>query len=373
MIYLFFNTQTKQVLTKGLTWAPVSNVATTDVLWSKMNADKLVGIVKWFPSTQFHRLDRFRKAHPATSLPPTVSNNVHLVENELGKGHLPPALQRFPASKLEIDIFQSIIQNGMEGAATEISQWVTSDNYSIVCKLFGLEEYSKNSEKGGTPQVEVSTPARETSTPSNVSVETSDGTVDIEENDIPIKPGESIPVTISEDALDDAMLSQSTPVQSGEKMTISNVVGLPATQSALTASMIEYIDGINNILSTLDQLEIQKKNEVREMDAMQQDLLHLVEFVNLNAADTYNVYKKLQEVRTKRREAKNDLCAIEMVKKLGERTDLRMLDTVSHHLHAMDYRLYTARVMTEADLDSLISNKSSREKVRAKPSQKEVS
>ena len=137
--------------------------------------------------------------------------------------------------------------------------------------------------------------------------------------------------------------------------------------------MIACVDGIFSLLTNIEQIEAQTRCELREMEALQQDLLHLVEFANLNAADTYNVCKRLQEVRTRRRAAKDDLYAIGLLRKLAEHTDLQTLDTVSHHLHGMDYRLYTARVMNEEDLDNLITSSTSREKVLANRGKRGVS
>ena len=366
--YLFYNTKSKQVLTRTLGWMPADRIVESKVLGSRLCTSKLADIVKWFPTTQFTRLDRFRAAHPTTVLSASAASRFVLIEDELRARHLPPALTRLPAAKREIDIFQSIIQNGMEGVKDELPQWEDDDNYSIVCKLFGLAEYSRKGGamlEGSNANCAVVRAASE--------ADTSIGTIDVEENDVPIKSGERISVQISEGVLDEAMSAMPVPSSNGRMLVISNNVGQPATQSTLTASMIACVDGIFSLLSNIEQLEAQTRCELREMEALQQDLLHLVEFANLNAADTYNVCKRLQEVRTRRRAAKDDLYAIGLLRKLAEHTDLQTLDTVSHHLHGMDYRLYTARVMNEEDLDNLITSSTSREKVLANRGKRGVS
>lgn len=54
-----------------------------------------------------------------------------------------------------------------------------------------------------------------------------------------------------------------------------------------------------------DDSEILK--EMQEVDLMEQDLLHMVEFHNFNASEGYNFAKMLQEIRQERRKIKNRL------------------------------------------------------------------
>lgn len=45
--------------------------------------------------------------------------------------------------------------------------------------------------------------------------------------------------------------------------------------------------------------------EMRKVDLMEQDVLHMIEFHNFNASEGYNFAKMLQEIRKERRKIKN--------------------------------------------------------------------
>jgi hypothetical protein len=63
-----------------------------------------------------------------------------------------------------------------------------------------------------------------------------------------------------------------------------------------------------------DEIEIEMKQIAKDLskyDLMEQDVLHMIENENFNAAEGYCMAKKLQEIRINRRETKNELAPMQ--------------------------------------------------------------
>lgn len=73
--------------------------------------------------------------------------------------------------------------------------------------------------------------------------------------------------------------------------------------------MMDDFEGkITHLRDTIRDIPDIYKGNREELDKLEgetQDLLHLIEFNNLNASEGFKVYKELQKVRRRRRELKN--------------------------------------------------------------------
>lgn len=75
------------------------------------------------------------------------------------------------------------------------------------------------------------------------------------------------------------------------------------------------------------------------------DILHYIEFCNLNAAQGYKVYKMIKERRIRRRSIKNELQVLDII--LGKKISETATDEIEKAVAGMDKRKYEPRVMSE--------------------------
>lgn len=94
---------------------------------------------------------------------------------------------------------------------------------------------------------------------------------------------------------------------------------------------------LNSMMTSESSLE----KALDELQAMQQDLLHYIEFNDLNASDGFNSYKLLHNIRVKRREVKDQLATIKMMKSLKV-TDL-FNGTLKSQIVNIENRVYGVR------------------------------
>jgi hypothetical protein len=70
----------------------------------------------------------------------------------------------------------------------------------------------------------------------------------------------------------------------------------------------------NKMLDICNEIEIEAENlskELSKYDLMEQDVLHMIESENFNAAEGYCLAKKLQDIRINRRNIKNEVQPIQ--------------------------------------------------------------
>jgi len=67
------------------------------------------------------------------------------------------------------------------------------------------------------------------------------------------------------------------------------------------------ISTIISKITDIKQCNTYLKERQSELDKQQQDLLHYIEFSNLDVSRAYKIYKQLKEVRVERRFVKNEL------------------------------------------------------------------
>lgn len=113
---------------------------------------------------------------------------------------------------------------------------------------------------------------------------------------------------------------------------------------------LEYF--INLVKDMADCLEVisgsieENKNIVKEKDKATLDIIHFMEFVDLNASDGFKTYKKLQEVRQERRDSKDIIALVSILSDFGITSE--KLTSLSQALTDNFYeRAYTPR---EVDL-----------------------
>lgn len=109
-----------------------------------------------------------------------------------------------------------------------------------------------------------------------------------------------------------------------------------------------WIDKISD-LNGLSQDVLHRKEELLSLlsnvDKELSDLLHYIEFCNLNAYQGYMAYKMIKERRIKRRSIKNELVVLDIIssKKFSDLITEEVLKTV----RSLDKRTYEPRVITE--------------------------
>lgn len=99
-----------------------------------------------------------------------------------------------------------------------------------------------------------------------------------------------------------------------------------------------------NIGYSVEKLE-QGTAELTRIERAINDELHYIEFFSLGAADGYKVYKRIRELRLKRRQIKDRLTIFEDVfRKLGlEDVEKSTLDNLRAMIQHHDQRIYTLR------------------------------
>ena len=89
-------------------------------------------------------------------------------------------------------------------------------------------------------------------------------------------------------------------------------------------------------------------DQVRVADKAQEDMLHKIEFTNVNVVDGFKLYKTLQEIRQRRRQCKDICDMLGTVHKSGIVSSLMNLQRqMDKHQKHLETRVYTPRVLDE--------------------------
>ena len=87
---------------------------------------------------------------------------------------------------------------------------------------------------------------------------------------------------------------------------------------------------------------------VRDLDLETQDVLHKIEFTNENVVSGFKRYKQLQDVRQRRRKAKDSLEFATLILSSGLLTSMKTLrEEIDKMKSEMESRKYKPRVLTE--------------------------
>lgn len=89
-------------------------------------------------------------------------------------------------------------------------------------------------------------------------------------------------------------------------------------------------------------------DQVRVADKAQEDMLHKIEFSNVNVVDGFKLYKALQEIRQRRRQCKDICDMLGTIHRSGTVSSLMNLqDEMTKHQEHMETRTYTPRILEE--------------------------
>ena len=108
---------------------------------------------------------------------------------------------------------------------------------------------------------------------------------------------------------------------------------------------LNKISDLNGLAADALHRKNELTNQLSLVDKEICDILHYIEFCNLNAAQGYKAYKMLKERRIKRRSIKNELQVLDIIlsKKISETVTDEIQNTVAY----MDKRTYEPRVLNE--------------------------
>lgn len=89
-------------------------------------------------------------------------------------------------------------------------------------------------------------------------------------------------------------------------------------------------------------------DQVRVADKAQEDMLHKIEFSNVNVVDGFKLYKALQEIRQRRRQCKDICDMLGIIHRSGVASGLMNLqDEMNKHQEHLETRTYTPRILEE--------------------------
>lgn len=124
---------------------------------------------------------------------------------------------------------------------------------------------------------------------------------------------------------------------------------------------LKMTEDINNLIEDLDNVKkLYKKildeysQKMSNVDSKQQDILHYVEFKNVNSVAGFRILKELQKVRRERRGVEDILELLNNIKQLFTLTNtITAKNILNNKIDAMKKRKYKERVYSESELDSI--------------------
>ena len=103
----------------------------------------------------------------------------------------------------------------------------------------------------------------------------------------------------------------------------------------------ELFDELHDLIMTEKNLP----TEMSEVDHKITDILHYIEFTDLDVRRGYKIYKMLQEVLRDRREIKNRQSLYDSMKAHG--ISLKNVESVIQKINQINHLHYTPRIMNE--------------------------
>ena len=109
-----------------------------------------------------------------------------------------------------------------------------------------------------------------------------------------------------------------------------------------------FVDSMLTVSSLFMELPRYYGGVVRTLDMETQDILHKIEFTNENVVNGFKRYKQLQDVRIRRREAKDALELVSLFLSSGLLTSLKTLKTEMEKLEKyLTERKYNPRIIPD--------------------------
>lgn len=111
---------------------------------------------------------------------------------------------------------------------------------------------------------------------------------------------------------------------------------------------INYIQTLIIFCSDLKQYRVNLNYLLSQVDKEICDIMHYIEFNNLDAANGYKMYKMLKDCRLRRRKIKDDLEKINMIiPALADKELKEKLKTCLSQMKGLEHRKYAPRVLSE--------------------------
>ena len=114
-----------------------------------------------------------------------------------------------------------------------------------------------------------------------------------------------------------------------------------------------YIEDLIGFSSQLKQYRVNLNYMLSEVDKEICDIMHYIEFNNLDAAKGYKVYKMIKDCRMRRRKIKDEHEKVNAaIQVLANDELIDKMRTALKQMRGLDQRLYTPRVLTELFADA---------------------
>lgn len=121
------------------------------------------------------------------------------------------------------------------------------------------------------------------------------------------------------------------------------------TEKVMVSDNIQkWLDRVSDLNGLAKDALHRKEELVKQLNDVDKELLdivHYIEFCNLNAAQGYKAYKMVKDRRIKRRTIKNELTVLEII--LGNNISESISDEIRKLVERLDRRLYEPKVLKE--------------------------
>ena len=108
------------------------------------------------------------------------------------------------------------------------------------------------------------------------------------------------------------------------------------------------MENLISFCSQLKQYRVNLNHMLSEVDKEICDIMHYIEFYNLDAAKGYKMYKMLKDCRLRRRKIKDEYEKVGAAITILANEDLiEKMKTALKQMKGLDNRLYTPRILTE--------------------------
>ena len=338
-MYYVVKPKQKMILSRKLLWIPIreiqENADFIELLLPVKGESQMQALVsKWFSgANSCASMLSAKTIHSNYKI--NVLETSFFLEEGLRQHIYPKALLRKPQNTAERDLFQKYVAEGID---------------KIDEKIKGADP--QEAQKARNLFADIKKPVPEPKPPK------ANPQMDIS---ISITPKEKVKGKVAESTTPEIVRTQMSAVE-GAGLVIRN----RPVQNDFLSQTENSVAHLLDVLEHLPEIEKQKVQELSRIDCKQQDLLHIIELVDLNAADRAKVFSALQEVRRERRAIKNALDVCSSLRQLRKATDLSVLKSAMHGIAAISERIYSTKVLTEEDMHRFVPNQTAYSKIFSK-------
>lgn len=131
-------------------------------------------------------------------------------------------------------------------------------------------------------------------------------------------------------------------------MDLGNEAYITTRFDDMDTDWIWEMDNLISFCSQLKQYRVNLNHMLSEVDKEICDIMHYIEFYNLDAAKGYKMYKMLKDCRLRRRKIKDEYEKVGMaITALANEDLIEKMKTALKQMKGLDSRLYTPRILTE--------------------------